>query len=499
MPSLAGAEPSAIEEPGPQGPASRRRFSDLDVWRGSLSLVDTWNRQSLARQFLIAGGIVWLTAMLIIGAVVTNLIREAVIRNSAAATALYVDGIIAPILPDLKTQSLLDDVTSRALDETFAQAPLRGRIFSFKLWRADGVLLYSTDKAQTGRQYSPSPALRKAFTGQIVAEFGLAEDPESEAERKLGKPLLEIYNPVLQPWSGEVVAVSEFYEVADDFRQSLNEAQTRSWLAVAGTGVVIFLLLSAIVLRGSRTIDSQQRVLAQRVDELSQLLEQNRQLRQRVQLASQRTTALNESYLRRLGADLHDGPAQLIAYAALRMESRFMRDPTTPPEARSEEIAAIKSRLEEAMNEIRSICSGLVLPHIEHVDLAEVIRNAATSHERRTSTPVALSLPDASPAVSPSAKICIYRFVQEALNNSYRHAEGKGQSISLDVEGHQVVVEVCDRGPGFDPARVRPEGLGLSGMRERIASLGGDLDIVSSSTGTCLRLRLGLIEMEHEK
>lgn len=499
MSVLAGAEPSSREDPQPGDAASHGRPPNEQARRGSLGLVDAWKSQSLVRQFLFAGGIVWLTAMLIIGAVVTSLIRDAVTRNSAAATALYVDGIIAPVLPDLKTGDLLDDVTSRALDETFAQSPLHDRIFSFRLWRSDGVMLYSTEKGQAGRLFPINNALGRAFKGEIVARFGMAEDPESETERESGKPLLEIYNPVIQPWSGEVVAVSEFYEVADDFRQSLREAQTLSWLAVALTGLVIFILLSAIVLRGSRTIDEQQRALGQRVEELSQLLEQNRQLHQRVQLASQRTTALNESYLRRIGADLHDGPAQLIAYAALRLGSRLLRDPATPAEARVEEVSGIKTRLDEAIDEIRSICSGLVLPHIEHAELDDVIRSVALTHERRTGTAVRLDLPDLVPSVSPSAKICIYRFVQEALNNSFRHAHGEGQSVALEQVGQQVMVEVCDSGPGFDPSQVRPDGLGLSGMRERIASLGGDLEIVSSQDGTCLRLRLSMSEMEHEK
>ena len=262
---------------------------------------------------------------------------------------------------------------------------------------------------------------------------------------------------------------------------------------------MIFVLLSVIVLRGSRTIDEQQNALGQRVEELSQLLEQNRQLRQRVQIASQRTTALNESYLRRLGADLHDGPAQLIAYAALRLGSRMLRDPETPALAKADEINGIKTRLDEAIDEIRSICSGLVLPHIEDANLGDVIENAVANHRRRTGTEVELTLPLDPPSVSPSAKICIYRFIQEALNNSYRHADGKGQSVSLGFDGQQVTVEVCDTGQGFDPSEVRPGGLGLSGMRERIASLGGDLDILSSQSGTCLRLRLGLNEMEQEK
>ncbi|MCQ1799423.1 sensor histidine kinase, partial [Neorhizobium galegae] len=147
------------------------------------AILDRWNDQSLARQFLLAGGLVAFAAMLLVGAFVTSLIEAAVTRNSAASTALYVDSIIAPLLPDMKTNQTLDDVTTRALDETFGQGALGGQVISFKLWRRDGTILYATDKSMVGQKYGPSEGLRTAFSGQMVARFGLAEDPESKAER----------------------------------------------------------------------------------------------------------------------------------------------------------------------------------------------------------------------------------------------------------------------------------------------------------------------------
>ena len=459
-------------------------------------IFDRWNNQSLARQFLIAGGLVSLGAMLLVGAYVTSLIEAAVTRNSAASTALYVDSIIAPLLPDMKTSNTLDDVTTRALDETFGQGALGGKVISFKLWRKDGTVLYSTDKDMVGKQFGPSEDLQTAFSGKMVAQFGLANDPESEIERSLGRPLLEIYNPILQPWSGEVVAVSEFYEVAGDFQESLHQAQIKSWLAVAGVTLVFFLLLSAIVFRGSRIIDSQRQALTQRVAELSELLSQNRALHARAQRASRRATALNEGYLRRLGADLHDGPAQLVAYAALRVDSRLLTDPDTPRHAREKEVSTIKARLDEAMDEIRSICSGLVLPQIETAELSDVLKRAVDAHRQRTGVDVALSISNGSRSLSPSVKICIYRFVQEALNNGFRHAGGIGQRVRQTFQGGNVVIEVADQGPGFDPTSVRPEGLGLAGLRERIESLGGTFNIFTSKDGTRVRMSLNVQEME---
>ncbi|RUT84079.1 sensor histidine kinase, partial [Mesorhizobium sp. USDA-HM6] len=158
--------------------------------------------------------------------------------------------------------------------------------------------------------------------GNVMAEYNdLDDDPEAGEEKTVNAPLFEIYNPVREPWSGEVVAVSEFYEIADDFQETLNAALWSTWLVVAGATAAALALLSGIVFRGSRTIETQRTALEAKVTELQSALSQNSSLRQRVQRASRRATAINERYLRRIGADLHDGPAQLVALAALRMDS----------------------------------------------------------------------------------------------------------------------------------------------------------------------------------
>lgn len=458
---------------------------------------DRWNSQSLAKQFLLTGGLVSFAAMILVGSFVTNLIEAAVTRNSAATTALYVDSVIAPLLPDMQTNEMLGDTATRALDETLGQGALGDRLVSFKLWRRDGTILYSSDKSLVGKRFHPNENLQAALAGRMTAQFhGIGDDVGRITEQASGKPLLDIYNPILQPWSGKVVAVSEFSEIADQFQQSLDQARLHSWLAVALFTLAFFLALSVIVYRGSQTIDSQRQVLRQRVEELSTLLEQNRALHTRVQRASKRAAALNESYLRRIGADLHDGPAQLIALASLRLDGAALTDPANSGPARQHEIVTIKENLDEAMREIRRICKGLILPHIETAALPEILRMAVHAHQHHTGTTVDLFTSGASPQLSASARICIYRFVQEALNNSYRHAGGIGQRVTQTSQNGHIIIEVVDRGPGFDPASVRPDGLGLAGLRERVESLGGRFIIESSQDGTKITMSLEVDEME---
>ncbi|WP_164923801.1 sensor histidine kinase [Sinorhizobium fredii] len=459
------------------------------------NLITRWNAQPLAKQFLTAGGIVATVAMLVVGAFVTSLIEEAVTRNSAATTALYVDSVIAPLLPDMQTTEVLDDTVSRALDETLGQGALGNRLLAFRLWRADGTILYANEEAMVGKRFELSPELQAAFDGQVGAQFKPVDELDNETERAANKPLLEIYNPVLQPWSGQVVAVSEFHEIANDFELSLHRARLMTWFAVAGFTLAFFIVLSAIVMRGGRTIEKQRLALKQRIDELSASLSQNETLRGRLQQASQRTTALNEQMLRRIGADLHDGPAQLLAYASLRLDSDAVMNPLVPAEKREREVASIKASLDEAMHEIRTLCNGLVLPQIETASLPEILERCIHAHKQRTGSAVDLSLSRPPDRLSPSAKICIYRFVQEALNNAYRHGGGVGQRVVQSIDGNRIRIEVADGGPGFDPNKVTPTSLGLAGLRERIESLGGTFELNAAAPGTVVRMSLGIEEI----
>lgn len=455
-----------------------------------------WTPRSLALQFLLAGGFVAALAMLGVGLFVSALIEDAVTRNSAAATALYVDSVIAPLLPDMRSATFLDATTAQALDETLDQGALGKRLISFRLWRRDGTLLYSNEKDLIGRKFEPNPKLLAAFGGMIVSRFENATDPESQAERALEKPLLEIYNPVLQPWSGEVVAVSEFYEVADGLQQSLEQARLQSWFAIAGFTVTFLLLLSAIVFRGSRVIEHQRISLRERVVELSELLAQNERLRGHVQGAAQRTTALNERYLRKIGADLHDGPAQLVAFALLRLDSATMVSTRTTKRRREEEIDIIRSSLTDAMTEIRNISRGLVLPQIESDTLPELVERVVRAHEERTGTVVRRSMVRPVPDLTRSGKICVFRFIQEALNNAYRHGGAMEQAVDVTTDGGQVEIAVSDAGSGFDPRQIRTDSIGLEGLKGRVESLGGRFSVETSPTGTTVRMTLGVMEVE---
>jgi signal transduction histidine kinase len=504
-----GAAPPGSDELGDESAKLERRRFQLpsalltarlpalaiaETWVSiAAKMLDRWSSFTLAKQFLLAGTLVSMVAMLGVGAFVSDVIERMFIRHAAATTALYVDSIIAPVLPDMRTVKRLDDVIARTLDETLGTGKLGERLVSYRLWRRDGTILYADRRELIGKRFDPGPNLLAAFSGEVVAEYDHADDPETST----GTPLLEIYSPVLQPWSGEVVAVSEFHEHVPDFAHGLQVARLKGWAAVAVVTLGLFLTLAAIVFRGSATIENQRLALRQRVQELSRLAQSNEELAVRAHTASERATALNERFLRQLGADLHDGPAQLVAFASLRLGSRILRDSTATKVARDRELRSIKASLADAMEEIRAISAGLVLPHIETAGLAEVLAAAIKAHEQRTKSKVPLSISGNAVSLDPAVKICVFRFVQEGLGNASRHAGGKGMSVSQTVENSRLSIEVADRGPGFDVDTVPPERLGLACLRQRVESLGGTVVVTSAPTGT--RLTMSIDVHEHQE
>ena len=454
--------------------------------------MEKWRGLSLARQFALMGSVVLLAGMAAIGFWVTRQIEDGVTRNTAVATALYMESFLAPLSQDLARSDTLSVGARRAIDEIMMTTSFGERLVSIKIWKPGGLVVYSTDSSIEGARFEPTDNLRAAWRGQVAAEFDQLHDAEDAGERALGVPMLEIYSPIREAWSGRVIAVAEFYEIATELEDNLFEARLTSWLVVAAVTLSMLGLLFGIVLRGSRTIEVQRAAQETRMEELWRLNAQNNALRQRVLRASNRAAELNERHLRRIGAELHDGPAQLLALASLRLDA--LRPVAGDKSDTADELEVVKSSLDEAMRDIRDISRGLSLPELENLSLSEILVSAVESHRRRTGSEVALTMGEDCPDLPQSMKICVYRFVQEGLSNAFRHAQGVGQAVECRLDKDALHVAVADAGPGFTledspDGAASDGGLGLAGLRDRVESLGARFEI-HSAAGQGTRLEL---------
>ncbi|MSU91375.1 two-component sensor histidine kinase [Rhodobacteraceae bacterium 2CG4] len=443
----------------------------------TVRLAEPWRGMPLAARFALAGGVVLTLAALAVGAVVTDRIERSVVRNTARTTAEYMDAFISPISQQLAVHETLSPGARRALDEVFTGTPLADRIVSYKIWRPDGQVIQASDPDLIGRRFAPSAGLQRAATGEVVGEFEQL-DGEAEAEAALGLPLLEIYSPIREVWSGEVIAVAEFYEVNERLKADLATARLMTWLTVAAVGAGLGGVLYLIVLGGSRTIEAQRRDLDVRLRELRTLSARNLQLARRVRHAAGRAAAGTEQSLRRIGADLHDGPAQYLAFAALRLDD--LRE-ALPDAAARDELDGVKDAIDRAMAEVREISRGLILPDIAGLPPGRIAAMAVEAHRSRTGETVRTRCDCAeAPEIGQAARICLYRFVQEGLNNASRHAGG-GSTVTLSCGDGVLSLTVADTGPGFGS---EPRyGMGLTGLRDRVESLGGQFAVATLPDG----------------
>jgi signal transduction histidine kinase len=158
-------------------------------------------------------------------------------------------------------------------------------------------------------------------------------------------------------------------------------------------------------------------------------------------------------------------------------------------DSNSEELEKIRTVLQDCLREVRHLSAGLGPPDLDSLPLRKVLELAVRQHEQRTGSTVSSIIGMLPANTSPLHQVCIYRFVQEGLNNAYRHAAGVGQAVNVDCDGRELIVEVADKGPGFSPANSFAGGrLGLAGLRARVESLGGKFR-VETQLGCGTRLR----------
>ena len=458
-----------------------------------MSLPAQWRAAPLVVKFVTTGGTVMLVAMLVIGTWITGRIQQSVVDSTASAAALYVESFISPLSQELAGADRLSEPAELALAETFTNTPIGDRIVSFKIWKPGGLVVYASDPAIVGQHFEPSEELMRALEGEVSGTFEDLEDPESAGEATLDLPLLEVYSPVREVWSGDVIAVAEFYEVANELEEDLADARRTSWLLVAGVFLASGLMLTGIVRAGGRTIERQRTMLEKQILESSRIATQNSALRRRAIGASARATSETDRILRRTSADLHDGPAQYIALAAMRLDAIV---PET--EKGLAEAATIREAMRTALAEIRTISRGLSLPDLGGIPLVDVVRRAVNAHLRPSggSIPLDYTGPE-DPAIDDSFRICVYRFVQEGLSNAARHAPNAEVNVAVITSDDAIIAVVRDAGPGLDADQVASQengGQGLVGLRDRAESLGGELEIASDTGGTTLTLSLPIGE-----
>jgi len=470
------ATPSAVTSSGE--PAADQKRSRPPRWL---------DRLSLSQRFFLANLAILLVAGLAVGVWIGNQLERSIVDRTASVTALYVESIIEPSVASLADGGELTPEEIETLDSHLASSALSERVRSLRLWSRDGEVIYSPYAKLIGQRFPVEGHLAEAWAGEVVTEMDDLSGEENEWERQYWDRLLEMYIPVRERGTEDIIAVAEFYLPPKDIDDQVAQARLTAWGLVTLAIVLAGLLLWRVVKRGSDTIQRQEAALSRQVDELTDLLEENAELNGRVHSAAERTTTLNERSMRRVSSDLHDGPAQMLSLAMLRLDRLQQRaQQGDPPSA--VEIAEVEDVLQEAMTDMRAVAAGLRLPELTSMTAEEVAARAVEDHERRSDADVQLDAHDMPPDVPLPVRIALFRAMQESLSNATRH--GGVDVVQVELHGKTssgrsgragLLLVVRDAGTGFDPSILASnEGLGLAGIREQAEVLGGTFAISSA-------------------
>ena len=182
----------------------------------------------------------------------------------------------------------------------------------------------------------------------------------------------------------------------------------------------------------------------------------------------------------RLARMLQSGPAQLLANATFEIETCLRLIDRQPQNAR-EGLTSLLLELQQGLDDIRDIISGLQPPLLEELGLVMSLHKYVTKFSAQTGIPVDLIGWERLTKRLPSTvELSIFRIVQEALENIKRHSQASQARVEFALQNGSLTVSIADNGKGFAPQNLAPgRRWGLVVMQDRAEVLEGNLQIFS--------------------
>lgn len=448
-----------------------------------------WRDLGLVRQFVLAGGLIMIAVTIPSGMIITNMARENALFHRAVATVLFMDNVVARQLQPLADGPL--PVANRdRLDALLESEGLAERVPYLEVWLPDGSLAYTRSHDLYGQSFDLPEAARQAFEGTVEVTTLDLTAPEHTA-RLISTEYLEIYAPLHDETTGAVIAVMELHESLEPISATVRQIGLTSWAIVSAAMLALFASMYGVVRGGAAIIERQKRSMATQLAESRGLAERNAALHRKANEAAQLKIELHENLLRTIGSDLHDGPSQILAYASLKVEGlKRAKDET----ARLRQLDDLEQKLRDAQDDIRDLATGFVLPNIEKLDIKTVVSEAIANGERRLGVIASVNLGNLTADCSIPAKICLYRFFQEGLNNVWNHGKATTPHIEVEVREDRLLGSIRNEiAVNGKPKRAR-RGFGIRALKVRAESLGGEVDLTIHNKTATLTLQLPLRE-----
>jgi signal transduction histidine kinase len=196
-----------------------------------------------------------------------------------------------------------------------------------------------------------------------------------------------------------------------------------------------------------------------------------------------------EAERKRISRELHDGTGQSLM--VLRLYLAMLANDEQSPESQAKIREALKL-VDHTVEDLRRIISRLSPRMLEELGLLAAIRKEVRELSKNTGMKAHLDLPEDLGQLDCEFEVAIYRSLQEALHNVAKHSQARNFSVRLEHSGNSICLFVEDDGVGVSTGRVSTgHAFGLFGMKQRIAALGGKVQIRSRrDTGTLLKVML---------
>jgi two-component system sensor histidine kinase UhpB len=206
---------------------------------------------------------------------------------------------------------------------------------------------------------------------------------------------------------------------------------------------------------------------------------------------SRQLVEVQEVERRHLARELHDEIGQALTAAKINLESAT----EGWPEAASGRLQETTAILDRLLSQVRQISLDLRPLMLDDLGLVPALRSLLDQQGRRASVAVRFSAENIPENLDPEIQTTCFRIAQEAITNELRHANATQIDVDLRCENGKLRLLIRDNGIGFDVESVRAQtiGLGLIGIKERAALVGGRAKIISSpDKGTTIEVSLPL-------
>jgi PAS domain S-box-containing protein len=205
---------------------------------------------------------------------------------------------------------------------------------------------------------------------------------------------------------------------------------------------------------------------------------------------SNRMMTMQDEERRRIAREIHDGLGQELAAAKMILDGIMAKD--LSPGMRQTSLEA-SELIDRAIQQVRTISHLLHPPLLDEVGLVSALRWFLEGLSERSGIKVVLSVdPPSMGRLKSELETAVFRIVQEALTNMFRHSGARNGSVALVQKDGSITVTVRDDGKGIEEQviQLRPEsvGVGIGGMRQRVTELGGTLRLANANPGTIVEV-----------